>query len=526
MKKPRFVALTVLAPLALSACGGGGTVVSVSMHDVVHVAKHGLDHAIEVKGSEDVTVAEVLHGVEGTIADQAHYSYWHAEEVGGSVEVQFRSVNATWIAENPDVAMPELGTKAEIEARAAKSTTEKPKEKDAEGKSTEEKDAEGKSTEDTKASKDTSHSTDTTVAGEQGLGSVKLVPARNVAAGDDHSTDTTVPEGAVTLEDQVAELTSDTTAPDAHSTDTPHDTGTHGTDTKTADTSHSDTSHGDTSHGDTSHSADAGHGGAYEWDVALAACVLEGPVGWTVREGRCEGSSDTDGHGAHGEVHWGYAFADGPEKWSELSEEWRACADGSMQSPIDVTGTKTKPLADLVFSYKAGPVVVEDNGHTVVVNFPEGSALILDGVEYPLVQAHYHARSEHTIGGESFPIEWHFVHKAADGALAVVGVMVVEGKTNEGWNDVLLAVAAGGKTVNVSMVDPAKLLPADTLSTRYVGSLTTPPCSEGVKWNLLRGTLEMSKAQIEVLTYRYSGNNRPVQPLNGREVVTDAGADK
>jgi carbonic anhydrase len=227
------------------------------------------------------------------------------------------------------------------------------------------------------------------------------------------------------------------------------------------------------------------------------------------------------------EPHWSYTGDTDPANWGQLSPDYTTCADGSAQSPIDIANPTVAALPDILFNYQAGAVDVFNNGHTVQVKFAADSSISSDDATYQLLQAHFHAPGEHTVDGRLYPAEWHFVHQADDGALAVIGVMVEEGEAAPAW-DVLLSnmPAEEGTTMTLDSLDLPALLPADRLTVRYAGSLTTPPCSEGVQWRLLLAPLEMSSEQIGLMTARYEGNNRPVQPLNDREVVVDQSIDQ
>jgi carbonic anhydrase len=222
-------------------------------------------------------------------------------------------------------------------------------------------------------------------------------------------------------------------------------------------------------------------------------------------------------------AHWSYDGAEGPAAWASLNADFARCADGSAQSPIAVDHPEDAPLPDLRFDYRTARVAIEDTGHTEQVNVDPGSSIVLDGVAYRLVQFHYHAPSEHTVDGRSFPAEFHFVHKADGGALAVVALLATEGRDNPAWDPILEHLPSrAGEPVTVDALDLRALFPGDLATTRYEGSLTTPPCSEGVRWNLLSGTIELTAAQLSLLTGHYDHNNRPVQPLRGRPVVHDS----
>ena len=222
--------------------------------------------------------------------------------------------------------------------------------------------------------------------------------------------------------------------------------------------------------------------------------------------------------------HWTYEGEEGPEHWGNLDQSYALCGTGKSQSPIDVTAPGEEGLSNISFHYQPSEVNILNNGHTVQVNYDAGSYMDLDGVRYDLVQFHYHAPSEHALNGKLFAAELHIVHKSADGTLAVVGILFEEGAQNDALQpfvDNLPAEKSDVKDAGVK-INAAELLPAIQTTYRYNGSLTTPPCSEGVHWNLMTTPVEISSEQLSALeTLFEEGNNRPVQPLNDRPLVED-----
>ncbi len=212
---------------------------------------------------------------------------------------------------------------------------------------------------------------------------------------------------------------------------------------------------------------------------------------------------------------WGYTGKAGPEHWGSLSPEFATCSTGKEQSPIDVPNAEGGAVKT---NYNDTKVNVVNNGHTIQLNYAAGSSLQSEGAEYDLLQFHFHSPSEHTLNGKSFPLEVHFVHKAQDGTLAVVGVMFEEGAENAElakiWKD--MPKAANEVTTSDVTVNAGNLLPVDQTVIRYAGSLTTPPCSEGVKWHVMTSPIEASKEQVEKFLSTVPANNRPLQPLNDR----------
>lgn len=221
------------------------------------------------------------------------------------------------------------------------------------------------------------------------------------------------------------------------------------------------------------------------------------------------------------EPHWSYSGAQGPEHWVDLSSKNAACA-GKNQSPIDLTGFIKADLAPLAFSYRSGGNEVVNNGHTVEVDYAKGSSLSVDGIPFELIQFHFHAPSENLIEGKSFPIEAHFVHANRDGELAVVALLFTDGADNPGLAEIwsMLPKNEGERNRLSPPFAADRLLPSDRDYYRYSGSLTTPPCTEGVRWLVLKHPVTASRAQIDALSHvLHEHNNRPVQPTNGRPIL-------
>jgi carbonic anhydrase len=215
-----------------------------------------------------------------------------------------------------------------------------------------------------------------------------------------------------------------------------------------------------------------------------------------------------------GAPHWTYEGLEGPEYWGELAPLFAACGSGLQQSPIDIPATiEAAPLGALTFDYAAAPATIVDNGHTVQVNLTEGANELRIGDDpYSLLQFHFHAHSEHAIDGEYKPLELHLVHRATGGGLAVVGVLLDVGAASTGLAPVFdLMTSATAEPTELSVeLDPSDLLPTSRDGWTYSGSLTTPPCTEGVKWHVLSNTIELSTAQLERFTARHELSHRPV----------------
>lgn len=235
-------------------------------------------------------------------------------------------------------------------------------------------------------------------------------------------------------------------------------------------------------------------------------------------------------------VQWGYAAENGPDVWGQLNQEYILCAEGTHQSPIDIVNPMPTKLPTIVYEYySATGVNIHHNGHTIEVAYPEGSGILIDDTYYQLLQFHFHAPSEHTVAGKPFDMEMHLVHKSEEGNLAVVGLLIERGRHHPAFDPVwacLPATPLETQRIENGTVDLSMMLSPNrgTLDEavqpfpstyRYNGSLTTPPCSEGVKWIVLTTPVEMSESQIAAFKAIIHDNNRPVQPLNGRELLLD-----
>ncbi len=229
-----------------------------------------------------------------------------------------------------------------------------------------------------------------------------------------------------------------------------------------------------------------------------------------------------EGAGAQRTPEFSYAGADGPQAWGELSPDYAACADGSAQSPIDLVDAVPRPLPDLQLDYRRGPLSLKNTVHTVQADETPGSSVTVDGQRFPLVQFHLHEPSEHTVEGRRFDGELHLVHRDDAGRIAVVSVLLTAGEPDAALAPFIDALPAdAGATAEVADFDPSALLPATRRTFRYEGSLTTPPCTEGVRWLVMTTPVEVSRAQLDAFREVISENDRPLQPLHGRELLVD-----
>jgi len=223
------------------------------------------------------------------------------------------------------------------------------------------------------------------------------------------------------------------------------------------------------------------------------------------------------------EVHWGYEGEGAPANWEKLKPEFVLCGTGKSQSPIDIDKTYKTAVDPIGFAYKQTPLKIVNNGHAVQVNVEPGSTAMIDGAKYELVQFHFHAPSEHSVKGKLYDMEMHLVHKNESGDLAVAGVMMKKGQPNKIiqvlWDNLPAEVNKENVVSGIS-VDAASLLPKDRSAYHYYGSLTTPPCSEGVNWTVLKTPIEVSEEQVQKFrTLMGVENNRPVLDVNKRFVL-------
>jgi len=261
--------------------------------------------------------------------------------------------------------------------------------------------------------------------------------------------------------------------------------------------------------------------------AALAAAALS-----------CAPPADQAGHATlQRTAHWSYEGEDGPARWAELSPDYAACAGGRHQSPIDLADAEFIAGPAALMEYQPASlraarnehaVDLVDNGHTIQFTYDEGSTLHLEGTDYELLQFHIHVPSEHTVEGRRFPMEVHLVHQSASGEFAVVGVVIEEGESDPGVYPLVENLpATPGASVRLEnvRVDIDELLPLDPRYYRYEGSLTTPPCNEGVHWLVMFEPAELTPEHIERFRVLLEGTNRPLQSKHGRRIVVQAGVE-
>ena len=228
------------------------------------------------------------------------------------------------------------------------------------------------------------------------------------------------------------------------------------------------------------------------------------------------------GHSQQHQAHWSYTGKTSPEHWGDLSDDYKAAKDGKEQSPINITGAKDVDLPDLELSSKKSKAEEENNGHTIEVKVENAkNTLKFNNQTYTLEQFHFHAPSENQIDGKTYPLEGHFVYKTKDGKITVVSVLYHYGKENQALKQVWQKMPQKAET-KIKLSQPvavSQMFPKDLDYYNFEGSLTTPPCTEGVNWIVFKKQETISKAQVKKFSKTLGfKNNRPIQKLNGREI--------
>jgi carbonic anhydrase len=232
------------------------------------------------------------------------------------------------------------------------------------------------------------------------------------------------------------------------------------------------------------------------------------------------------GFGLQAFAAWGYTGEEGPSYWGELSPDYQLCNTGTQQSPVDISSAyigNGSGLESLKFEYGNTPLEVENNIHAIKVEYEPGAQVWVGSKKYSLLEFHLHSPSEHARDGRYLPMEVHFVHTDEQGEILIVSVLMQEGKANNTLKKVL-AAAPSEKAVNFvpgGVLNARDLLPTNTQNYfTYTGSLTEPPCTEGVKWVVLQDFVEVSHNQVEQFLGVVHENSRSLQPLNGRSILT------
>jgi carbonic anhydrase len=224
---------------------------------------------------------------------------------------------------------------------------------------------------------------------------------------------------------------------------------------------------------------------------------------------------------AHNAPHWSYEGDTSPSHWGDLDPAFFMCKEGKNQSPVNLNRFTKAQLPTLKVFYSGNAKEVVNNGHTIKVTTIGKNEFEVDGISFNLLQFHFHTPSENKIESKSFPMEAHFVHKSKDGEVLVVALMFVEGERNSSIDKILADLDKNVGKVNQlkEMFNPGDLFPKKLDYYRFNGSFTTPPCTEGVRWIVLKNPVTVSKEQLEKMHAIMGDNNRPTQPLNARTIL-------
>ncbi len=240
-------------------------------------------------------------------------------------------------------------------------------------------------------------------------------------------------------------------------------------------------------------------------------------------------SSAVSHHSAQKNVHkvartsnnrsWGYIGTEGPAHWANIDSKFGMCKKGLNQSPVNIPGNATAHYSGLVFHYEKGPLNLVNNGHSIQVNVSPGSYIRVDGERYDLTQLKFHHSSEHQLAGKATDMEVQFIHKNENDELVVVSVLMERGSSNSNlqaiWDNIP-SVSNEEIHVKSATINPDDLLPIDQAFYNYTGSLTTPPCTEEVKWFVMKNPISFSVHKLSLFRKHILYNARPVQALNGR----------
>lgn len=218
---------------------------------------------------------------------------------------------------------------------------------------------------------------------------------------------------------------------------------------------------------------------------------------------------------------WSYSGENGPANWGSISPEFENCTNGQRQSPINIVPNLNGNLQPLDISYEANGTNISNNGRNVQISFEPGSDLVIGINRYQLSQVHFHTPGEHQINGQNFEMKAHFVHTDSEGNIVVLAVLYELGSENRELNNAWSVIPSNSDSNALSTsVNAEALLPEDQDYFQFVGSMTSPPCLEGLSWIVLKNAAQVSSEQIDTLRNVIpEANNRPVQAVNGRVVV-------
>jgi len=233
-------------------------------------------------------------------------------------------------------------------------------------------------------------------------------------------------------------------------------------------------------------------------------------------------ASDSTNTTSNSSSHWGYGKNNGPDHWSSMNPDYSLCSKGKNQSPVNISGFIKAPHKKLNTDYQTKVNEIVNNGHTIQINMKSGSKIKIDNSNFELKQFHFHSPSENTINGKSYPLEGHFVHADTNGDLVVLSVMFEKGDSNivleKLWSH--MPEQSGAHENLTDNITASNLMPKNMDYYQFNGSLTTPPCSEGVRWYVLKNPIKVSQQQVDKFHHTmHHANNRPVQSINARLIL-------
>jgi carbonic anhydrase len=258
--------------------------------------------------------------------------------------------------------------------------------------------------------------------------------------------------------------------------------------------------------------------------AAISGCILLNPtISLASSTSHAKAKTGTHAKPAHDPSHWSYEGSTGPANWGDMKPEFAMCKSGTQQSPINISETYSQGLERIQFNYQASKLNIQNNGHTIQLNYDPGSFITVGADKYQLLQFHFHTPSEEAIGGKRYPMVAHLVHKSEAGQLAVVALLINQGNTdNPLFNQFWAKLPTEHKETRIFddlHYNVASLLPGNQSYWTFMGSLTTPPCSEGVRWFVLKNPLNISAKQISRFKREFAMNARPLQSLFNRAVL-------
>lgn len=257
----------------------------------------------------------------------------------------------------------------------------------------------------------------------------------------------------------------------------------------------------------------------------IAIVIVFGVIGYYTIDTKEQAPVDNEEQLTAKDVYWSYEGANGPSEWMNVDSNYEACGRGELQSPINIevaNTAKQKLEEEIHLNYEEAIFSVKNNGHTIQANSTSvDNSLMIEDEKYNLKAIHFHSPSEHQLNGQYFDMEAHLFHESEDGDLAVIGLFIKSGEENELLAEMWEEMPADGNEAAKILQNPInlkQLLPEEKSMFQYVGSLTTPPCTEGVNWFILEQPIEMSNEQINQFSSIFLQNNRPIQKLNNRDV--------